>query len=73
MDGSKLVAAILGGKGKAIDDLGESECQAYRDLFLGMFCIFRNEHAHKNKNTPWHEADEVVAMINCLFQRIDDM
>jgi hypothetical protein len=38
----------------------------------GLYGVFRRPHAHTTLQTPWHEADAVLAMVNYALKWIDD-
>jgi hypothetical protein len=41
-----------------------------RDLFGGMYGVFRNRFAHSDTESSWHEADAIISMVNYLLKRL---
>lgn len=68
VDGDRLVNAIWGAGSTYLPELSESQKQAYRDFFAGLFRLLRNKFAHNNHEPTLSELDMVISGINhCLY------
>lgn len=72
--GSALVNDVFGGKGKLTDRFeSESERNGYRDLYAGVFAVFRNRYAHRLVDPSPEDGGALIVFVNLLLKMTDDL
>lgn len=66
-DGPELVNLVFGGKSTVALPLDASQKQAYRDLFSGLYGVYRNKYAHNDCNPDWIEVLGLISFLNLIL------
>lgn len=72
--GSALVNDVFGDHGTLAQKFAVSaERRGYRDLYAGIMGVFRNPTAHRLVDPAPQEAGAVIAFVNLLLRRLEDL
>lgn len=69
-DGPDLVNLAFGSKATVALPLDNSEKQSYRDLFSGLYGVYRNKYAHNDCNPDWIEVLGLISFINLALREL---
>lgn len=72
LDGVELVNRVFGSKSELSAHLSDSDKQACRDFFAGLFGISRRRLAHNDHKVGLAELEMVVSSVNYCLQIISD-
>lgn len=64
LDGPELVNLAFGSKSTVPLPLDAGQKQAYRDLFSGIYGVYRNKYAHNDCNPDWIEVLGLISFLN---------
>ncbi len=71
VDGRELVNKVFGRGGILNNKIENEERESLRNLFDGMYGIFRNEFMHNDIEIDIVEAEGIISMINVLLKKIE--
>lgn len=71
LDGTDLVNAVFGRKGKVAEQVPPEEQQAVRNLLDGLYGVFRNLYGHRNVEPEWYETETILSGVNWTLKYLE--
>ena len=71
--GDRIVNLIFGSSGTWDEKMGDSQREAYRDLYAGAMGVFRNRYGHRLVDPSPKEGGAIISFVDLLLKMLDDL